>query len=173
LLTNFATFLRDLELRFKDEERTLNEVHKAVLPAGYNPGTAVSDIIATIAPGAELPKEEDLRAVGTWTQNDEEELNQARLQISRRSAATLVAIDLTGKPSRLTPPSSLNDDEQALFSELVGACDASHFRESDLPLLISYVQSTLISRAAAHDPGVCVRDPCWWRIFSVKSATYP
>jgi len=73
-------------------------------------------------------------------------------QRGRRSAATLVAIDLTGKPSRLTPPSSLNDDEQALFSELVGACDASHFRESDLPLLISYVQSTLISRAAAHDP---------------------
>jgi len=64
----------------------------------------------------------------------------------------LVAIDLTGKPSRLTPPSSLNDDEQALFSELVGACDASHFRESDLPLLISYIQATLISRAAAHDP---------------------
>jgi hypothetical protein len=44
LLTNFATFLRDLELRFKDEERTLNEVHNAVLPAGYNPGTAVSYI---------------------------------------------------------------------------------------------------------------------------------
>ena len=73
-------------------------------------------------------------------------------QRGRRSAATLVAIDLTGKPSRLTPPSSLNDDEQALFSELVGACDASHFRESDLPLLISYIQATLISRAAAHDP---------------------
>jgi len=83
LLTNFATFLRDLELRFKDEERTLNEVHKAVLPAGYNPGTAVSNTIATIAPGVELPKEEDLRAVGTWTQHDDEELNQARLQISR------------------------------------------------------------------------------------------
>ena len=73
-------------------------------------------------------------------------------QRGRRSAATLVAIDLTGKPSRLTPPSSLNDDEQALFSELVGACDAAHFRESDLPLLISYVQSTLISRRAARDP---------------------
>jgi ABC-type phosphate transport system ATPase subunit len=86
LLTNFATFLRDLEVRFKGEERTLYEVHKAVLPAGYNPGTAVSNIIATIAPGAGLPKEEDLRAVGNWTQSDEEELNQARQQISRDPA---------------------------------------------------------------------------------------
>jgi hypothetical protein len=34
----------------------------------------------------------------------------------------------------------------------VDACDASHFRESDLPLLISYIQATLISRGAAHDP---------------------
>jgi AAA domain len=83
LLTNFATFLRDLELRFKDEERRLNEAHKAVLPAGYNPGTAVSDIIAKIAPGAALPKEEDLRALGNWTPSDEDELNQARLQVNR------------------------------------------------------------------------------------------
>jgi hypothetical protein len=73
-------------------------------------------------------------------------------QRGRKSTAGLAALNVTGKPSRLTPPSSLNDDEQALFSELVGACDASHFRESDLPLLISYVQSTMISRAAAHDP---------------------
>jgi hypothetical protein len=86
LLTNFATFLRDLELRFKDEERALIEAHKAVLPAGYNPGTAVSNIIATIAPGAALPKEEDLRAVGNWAQGDEDELNLARLQVSRDPA---------------------------------------------------------------------------------------
>jgi hypothetical protein len=75
----------------------------------------------------------------------------AFMQRGRKSTG-LAALNVTGKPSRLTPPSSLNDDEQALFSELVGACDASHFRESDLPLLISYVQSTLISRAAARDP---------------------
>ena len=43
----------------------------------------MSNIIAAIAPGAELPKEEDLRAVGTWKQDDEEELKQARLKLSR------------------------------------------------------------------------------------------
>jgi hypothetical protein len=73
-------------------------------------------------------------------------------QRGRKSTSSLTELNVTGGPSRLTPPSSLNDDEQALFGELVGACDASHFRESDLPLLISYIQSTLISHAAAHDP---------------------
>jgi len=73
-------------------------------------------------------------------------------QRGRKSAATLVALNVNGEQPRLTAPSSLNTDERALFGELVDACDASHFRESDLPLLISYIQATLISRGAAHDP---------------------
>ncbi|MGB9394444.1 MAG: hypothetical protein WCB32_06625 [Pseudolabrys sp.] len=39
-----------------------------------------------------------------------------------------------------------------LFTELVAACDARHFVESDLPLLVSYVQATLLSRSTARDP---------------------
>ena len=50
----------------------------------------------------------------------------------------MVALNVNGEQPRLTAPSSLNTDERALFGELVDACDASHFRESDLPLLISY-----------------------------------
>jgi hypothetical protein len=80
-------------------------------------------------------------------------------QRGRKSPATLVALNvnseqpkLTAPSSKLTAPQSLNADERALFGELVDACDASHFRESDLPLLISYIQATLISRGAAHDP---------------------
>jgi hypothetical protein len=80
-------------------------------------------------------------------------------QRGRKSPATLVALNvnseqpkLTAPSSKLTAPPSLNADERALFGELVDACDASHFRESDLPLLISYIQATLISRGAAHDP---------------------
>ena len=71
-------------------------------------------------------------------------------QRGRRSSASLAV--LPGDASRLTPPSFLNDAERTLFSEIVSACDAAHFRESDLPLLVSFVQSTAISRAAAHDP---------------------
>jgi hypothetical protein len=34
---------------------------------------------------------------------------------------------------------------------LVGACDQAHFRSSDLPLLASYVQASVIARDAARD----------------------
>ena len=66
-------------------------------------------------------------------------------QRGRRSSASLAMVP--GDASRLSPPSSLSDVERTLFNEIVGACDAEHFRESDLPLL------TAISRATAHDLG--------------------
>jgi hypothetical protein len=59
-------------------------------------------------------------------------------------------------PPRLQPPPHLNDDERSLFDELVGACDPRHFVESDLPLLASYVQATLIARDAARAPSKIV-----------------
>jgi hypothetical protein len=39
--------------------------------------------------------------------------------------------------------------ERALFNDLINATDAEHFRQSDLPLLINFVQSTLLARRAA------------------------
>jgi len=73
-------------------------------------------------------------------------------QRGRKSAATLTALSLSGRPTQLTPPQTLTDPEQELFGELVGACAPEHFRKSDLPLLISYVQATLTAQAAANDP---------------------
>jgi hypothetical protein len=74
------------------------------------------------------------------------------LQRGRKSVANLAASSVNGKPRRLAAPSSLMTEEKALFSELIGACDSTHFRASDLPLLVSYIQATLIAQAAAHDP---------------------
>jgi hypothetical protein len=71
-------------------------------------------------------------------------------QRGRKSiAANVVPLNVDGSPPRLIPPSDLSTDERALFVELVGACDPRHFVKSDLPLLISFVQSTLLSRRAA------------------------
>lgn len=67
------------------------------------------------------------------------------------AAANVVPLSLTGLPPRLTAPVGLRTDEQTLFNELVGACDPRHFVKSDVPLLISYVQSTLLSRRTAAD----------------------
>jgi hypothetical protein len=75
-------------------------------------------------------------------------------QRGRKSAAAreIEPHVVMGVPSRLTPPSSLTNGEQTAFSELMAACDPAHFRESDKPLLISFVQATAIAQAAAHDP---------------------
>jgi hypothetical protein len=73
-------------------------------------------------------------------------------QRGRKSAASLAILNVNGKQTRLSAPPSLDDNERALFDELVAACDPSHFRESDIPLLVSFVQATLIARGAAHEP---------------------
>jgi hypothetical protein len=70
-------------------------------------------------------------------------------QRGRKSAAALVEFNVTGKPARQEPPSHLSDDERALFVELVESCAPSHFVKSDLPLLVSFVQATLLVRRAA------------------------
>jgi hypothetical protein len=70
-----------------------------------------------------------------------------------RKSADLVAIGgLGGKPQKLTPPADLQEAERAMFVELIDACDARHFRLSDLPLLTSYIQATLLARGTARDP---------------------
>src|SRR5689334_6665778 len=68
----------------------------------------------------------------------------------RKSAFdNIVPLGFTGLPPRQTAPSGLSDAERKMFNELVGACDPRHFVKSDVPLLVSYVQSTLLSRSAA------------------------
>lgn len=73
-------------------------------------------------------------------------------QRGRRSAVDLATIGIDGKPPKLQPPPYLNQAERQLFVELIGSCAPSHFVESDLPLLASFVQATLLSRGAARDP---------------------
>jgi hypothetical protein len=49
----------------------------------------------------------------------------------------------------LEPPADLSEEEKALFLQLVNACSPKHFVESDKPLLISFVQATVLARASA------------------------
>jgi hypothetical protein len=73
-------------------------------------------------------------------------------QRGRRSAANLVTLHVDGAPTRLESPACLNDRERKLFSELIAACDPRHFVESDLPLLTSFVQATVLAQMTANDP---------------------
>ena len=69
----------------------------------------------------------------------------------RRSAADLATIRVQAERPRLNPPEFLDDREQALFRETVQSCSADHFAASDTPLLVSYVQATLMARGAIKD----------------------
>lgn len=63
----------------------------------------------------------------------------------------LLPVSVSGEPTRLAPPAFLSAEEAAFFTELVSACDPSHFRKSDEPLLVAFTQATLMSRETAHD----------------------
>lgn len=70
-------------------------------------------------------------------------------QRGRASAAALADVNVTATAARQEPPSNLSDEERALFTELVEACAPTHFVKSDLPLLVSFIQATLLVRRAA------------------------
>jgi hypothetical protein len=68
-----------------------------------------------------------------------------------RKSVNLVALPVDGTPPRLMPPAGLSKVERSQFTALVNACDPRHFVEGDLPLLVSFVQATLMARMLAKD----------------------
>lgn len=67
----------------------------------------------------------------------------------RASAAALANVNVTGTAARQEPPPNLSEEERTLFTELVESCAPTHFVKSDLPLLVSFIQATLLVRRAA------------------------
>ena len=66
-----------------------------------------------------------------------------------RKSGNVVALGVTASSPRLTPPTTLSKAEKALFDELVRSSDPQHFVPSDKPLLVSFVQATLLARSLA------------------------
>jgi hypothetical protein len=73
-------------------------------------------------------------------------------QRGRKSAMNLAQIDITGTPTRLTTPAGLTKDEQSLFDFIVDASPSHHFTDSDVPLLVSFVEASLLARTFARIP---------------------
>lgn len=68
-------------------------------------------------------------------------------QRGRKSAAELASPTAPDrKPPRLDPPSFLTNAAKALFSAIVASVDRKHFVKSDVPLLATFVQTTLVAR---------------------------
>jgi phage terminase small subunit len=69
----------------------------------------------------------------------------------RKSVAALSVIPVDGPSPRVHPPATLDKREREVFIELVNAADSRHFRESDLPLLVAYVQAIVLADKAAAE----------------------
>src|SRR5262245_1888945 len=91
----------------------------------------------------------------------------------RKSAAALSVLSVDGKLARLQPPSTLSEPERAIFLQVVDACDPRHFRPSDLPILLRYIEATALADLAANhlraEGAVVDGKPSPWIIVQEKS----
>jgi len=67
----------------------------------------------------------------------------------RTSAAARTG--LIAELPRLRAPASISESERAIFTAVVKACDAKHFRQSDLPLLCRFCELTALADQAASE----------------------
>ena len=72
-------------------------------------------------------------------------------QRGRKSAASFEVISVDGSPDRLQPPDHLSADERQRFVDIVAACDARHFRPSDVSLLSRYCEADGLAERAAKE----------------------
>jgi hypothetical protein len=93
------------------------------------------------------------------------------LQRGRKPAATLTALTLNADHPRLNPPQYLTNLEQTLFVELVASCPAKQFVLSDIPLLASYVQATILARGAVKEAAQDPRSLAVWEKATRMQAT--
>ena len=68
----------------------------------------------------------------------------------RQSAAELDSVRVDGSPDPLQPPDYLGPNDRQRFCEIIAACDTRHFRPSDLPLLVRYVEAIALGDQAAE-----------------------
>jgi phage terminase small subunit len=76
------------------------------------------------------------------------------------------------EPPRLQPPPTLSAKEREVFQAVVSACDARHFRASDVPLLSRFCELSVMSERAARElrkAAVIDGKPSPWVIVREKS----
>ena len=66
------------------------------------------------------------------------------LKRGRISSAELSVVPIAAARERVQRPADLTKKERQLFDNLVATC--SHFKQSDFPLLISFVQASLLAQ---------------------------
>lgn len=75
------------------------------------------------------------------------------LQRGRKSGAALSVVTPISALPRLKPPADLSEGEATLFRQIVAQASADHFTNTDVPLIVAYVQAILLSRWAFKQMG--------------------
>lgn len=86
LMNKLGLACRALENGFKERLAAADAAVNAPLPEGYNQDTPVHAALARLVPDtalADLPSEQDLRTLGTWSQEKQDELDAAAEQLNR------------------------------------------------------------------------------------------
>ena len=87
----------------------------------------------------------------------------------RKSAASLNVVAVDSRTIRLRPPPDLPQPERDLFVAVVAANPPTHFRDSDLPLLVQYCAAAVLSERAMAElrtsPIVDGKPSAWLAVF--------
>jgi hypothetical protein len=69
----------------------------------------------------------------------------------RKSASSLNVVPIEPRSNRLRSPPNLPQAERELFASLVAANAPSHFKLSDMPLLVQYCAAAVLNDQAAQE----------------------
>jgi len=87
----------------------------------------------------------------------------------RKPAAASNVIAIDNRQNRLRPPPDLPQPERDLFVAVVAANPPTHFRDSDLPLLVQYCAAAVLSERAMAElrtsPIVDGKPSAWLAVF--------
>jgi hypothetical protein len=87
----------------------------------------------------------------------------------RKPAAASNVVPLDTRAVRLRPPANLPQAERDLFVAVVAANPPTHFRDSDLPLLLQYCAAAVLSERAMVElrlaPIVDGKPSAWLAVF--------
>lgn len=69
----------------------------------------------------------------------------------RKSQASLSVLAIVPRANRLKPPPAMSEPARSAFIDLVSSCKPGHFQQSDMTLLVRYVEASILAdRAEEH-----------------------
>ncbi|ABE64544.1 conserved hypothetical protein [Nitrobacter hamburgensis X14] len=157
LLTNLAEVLRILDGRFKAEEARLNKAHQAPLPLGYEKRSKISALLANLKADQHLPTEQAMRALATWTESDEADLQALKLELSRDPVLLMKV-----KEATKSTVEALVADANAIFG-LIGNAGLAKLKEAQEKAAATREAAKAAASALAADAAVPQLGSETWR----------